>query len=380
MKIAVLSPYELPVPAVKGGAVESLVELLARNNEKEKIDLTIISHKDSQAISAAKEFGATRFIWNKYELKNYTTINRLLRKLGIAWRYHPAVSRLKNLNDYGVIVVENCLAAILPIRRRFTGKLIFHVHADNIHAGNPDVQKAIQACDGIFAVSKFIARRILDVAPNAPVEVLLNGIETDAYQLRCREQDSKRVVIGYVGRLTAAKGVDKLLDAFIGLKSAHKDWDLSLRIVGGSAFKGGLENEYTAMLKEKARPYDRWITFTGFIDHECIAEEFVKCDVIVAPSQCNEALPLSVAEAMASGCLVVATKIGGIPEIQNNDRYLVEPSDNYVEALMQALEIAVEDIFQGRFTMQTARERIVKYFNGSNYLRSMMRLIENINK
>lgn len=380
MKIAILSPYELPVPAVKGGAVESLVELFARNNEKEKIDLTIISRRDVQAISAAKGFESTHFIWNKYTLNNYATINRILRKIGLSWRYHPAVSRLRNLNEYDVLIVENCLAAILPVRRRFSGKLILHVHADNIRIGVPDVQDIVRACDGIFAVSKFIARRILDVAPMAPVKVLLNGVETDLYQLRSREKGSKSITMGYIGRLTEAKGVDKLLDAFIALKNVHKEWDLSLRIVGGSAFKEGKESEYITTLKEKARPYGRCITFTGFVEHSCINKEFAKCDIVVVPSQCNEALPLSVAGAMASGCLVVATRIGGIPEIQNNQRYLVEPSGDYVGDLIQTLEIAIDDIIQGKFAMDMARERIIKYFNGSSYLKNMVDLIENIEK
>ena len=209
------------------------------------------------------------------------------------------------------------------------------------------------------------------------MEVLYNGIETDVYQLRCRKKNNKSVVIGFIGRLTAAKGVDKLLDAFIEIKKAHIDWDLSLRIIGGSAFKGGLENEFTTMLKEKARPYERMVTFTGYIDHKYMAKEIAKCDVVVAPSQCNDALPLSVAEAMACGCLVVATEIGGIPEIQNDKRYLVKPSDNYVDALIQTLEVAVMDIICERFVMQTARERIVEYFNGDNYLKNLVKLLGN---
>ena len=64
MKVLIVGSSKLPVPAVKGGAVPNLVEQLIRQNEQErKLELTCCSLYDPQAVSEAKKYRETNFIW-----------------------------------------------------------------------------------------------------------------------------------------------------------------------------------------------------------------------------------------------------------------------------------------------------------------------------
>ena len=55
-----------PVPASKGGAVSTLAELLVAGNETKKIlDMTIVSYYDKPAVELAKKYPSIRFVWIK---------------------------------------------------------------------------------------------------------------------------------------------------------------------------------------------------------------------------------------------------------------------------------------------------------------------------
>lgn len=82
------------------------------------------------------------------------------------------------------------------------------------------------------------------------------------------------------------------------------------------------------------------IHLLGNIQVDEMAEIYKKCDVVVIPSL-MEAVSLSALEAMASGCLVISTDVGGMPELITDgvDGYLVKPKN--ANALSKAIEVAI---------------------------------------
>ncbi|MGZ4134434.1 MAG: glycosyltransferase family 4 protein [Tumebacillaceae bacterium] len=139
-----------------------------------------------------------------------------------------------------------------------------------------------------------------------------------------------RVLIGAIGRMVPEKGFDTLIDAFTVLLSRGIDADLVL--IGD----GPNLSDYQHHAGKSGLPR---IRFLGEVPNACrLLKGF---DVIAQPSH-SEGLGVVAIEAMLSGCPVVATSVGGLPEVvvHGETGLLVPPKDEF--ALADALELLIE--------------------------------------
>jgi glycosyltransferase involved in cell wall biosynthesis len=143
-------------------------------------------------------------------------------------------------------------------------------------------------------------------------------------------------LFGIVGRLDPHKGHDVLLDAFAGL--AHEP-PAHLVVAGGALFAAGV-----ARIEGFAAHLERRIDELGLrervhrLGHVAdTAPVFAALDAVVVPSTAPESSPRTIAEAQAAGCPVLASAIGGVPELvrDGDTGLLVPPGD--VPALRAAL-------------------------------------------
>jgi glycosyltransferase involved in cell wall biosynthesis len=128
----------------------------------------------------------------------------------------------------------------------------------------------------------------------------------------------ERVVAGAVGRLEKQKGLEYLIEAARLL--AERGLRPQLLLVGD-----GRERE---ALSRQAAEAGVEVTFTGFLGEAERDAALAAIDVLVMPS-IGEALPLALIEAMGAGKPVVATTVGGIPEIvqEGESGFLVPPAE-----------------------------------------------------
>lgn len=161
-------------------------------------------------------------------------------------------------------------------------------------------------------------------------------------------------VILFVGRLTESKGIYELLEVFAQL--AATNLSLKLLLVGPL-----VEN---AKLKKHIRSYGigRNITFTGGVDHEDIPGYMNAADVFVLPSW-MEGLPNVIMEACACERPVLASAVGGIPEVIENNitGFLITPKAPTDLAASLRLVIANPEV--ATEIAKTAREKILRKFN-----------------
>lgn len=124
----------------------------------------------------------------------------------------------------------------------------------------------------------------------------------------------------FVGRLEPMKGVATLLDAFTIIAATHPT--AHLHIVGDGSLRQSLE----ARVKDLIRTGR--ITFLGYVSPLSIHKEYAEASVFCALSR-SEALGNVFLEAQAAGCAVIATNVGGIPDIVKNEEtgLLVPPHD-----------------------------------------------------
>jgi glycosyltransferase involved in cell wall biosynthesis len=139
-------------------------------------------------------------------------------------------------------------------------------------------------------------------------------------------------VIGYVGRLDEGKGVELLVDSVLSIPCDH---EINVRIAGTGPLQQALQARVAAL------PQDGRIIFEGLVDD--IPAFWAKCSLAVAPSDISENVPLAVLEAMACGKPVVASRLGGVPEIviDGETGVLFPPGDH--EALVRAIVRYVND-------------------------------------
>jgi 2-deoxystreptamine N-acetyl-D-glucosaminyltransferase/2-deoxystreptamine glucosyltransferase len=193
---------------------------------------------------------------------------------------------------------------------------------------------ALHAADAVVVLTGRTAAAVRsDGVPAQRIATIPSGFDPALFTARRADvvRDAGRPRIGYVGRLAAQKRPDLLLAAFGRMaETAH------LVVVGD-----GPERARVHALAA-ASPATARITLTGFVRHTAVPAVLASLDVLVLPSAYEE-MGSVLTEAMAAGLPVVASDVGGIPEVVRDGEtgLLVPPGD--VGALAAALDRLVGD-------------------------------------
>jgi len=156
-----------------------------------------------------------------------------------------------------------------------------------------------------------------------------------------------------VGRLAGCKGQDVLVKAAAKLK--NRGVPFVLQFIGDGPMAGSLRT-----LAAELDVADR-CQFLGNLSHEAVLRHMARSTATVVPSK-SEAFGLVCIESLAVGIPVVASRVGGIPEIIRDglDGFLFPPSEP--EALAEKLALLLSDSIQRRKMQQSARERFLNTF------------------
>jgi glycosyltransferase involved in cell wall biosynthesis len=183
--------------------------------------------------------------------------------------------------------------------------------------------------DALVAVSPEVRDELvaLGVAPASKFRVIRLGIALDtrvpaddaarAETRRVMGIPDGRFVVGWIGRMTGVKRTDVLLRGFRALR--EDGVDAVLCMVGD-----GPDRESVEQLADELGIV-RECLFTGY--QEDVGPFFAAFDVFVLSSG-NEGTPVTAIEALAAGCPVVATRVGGVPDVvtDGEDGFLVSPA------------------------------------------------------
>lgn len=200
-------------------------------------------------------------------------------------------------------------APLAALCARLTGcPLVVHVRTSLTTQLSRQLKAAMGSADKIIANSDHSARAVQKHLPAADVIRVYNGINLDSFALRHRSERTGRLRILYLGRVVREKGLHVLLDAMECLADRAKGMDVS---ICGSCPSNAAA--YMAELEEKARHSSAHVEFLGHrTDTPDIMHDH---DLLVLPSIWEEAFGRVIVEAMASGKPVIASDIGGIPEV-----------------------------------------------------------------
>ncbi|MEW2284100.1 glycogen synthase [Streptomyces sp. NPDC047841] len=245
---------------------------------------------------------------------------------------------------------------------------------------------AIEAADAVIAVSGAMRDDILACYPAldpARVHVVHNGIDTRLYRpdhgtdaLTRHGIDPTRPYVLFVGRITRQKGVPHLLRAV-------RDIDPGAQVVlcAGAPDTPEIDREFQELFEELRRVRAGVFWIPQMLPRTEVIQLLTHAAVFACPSV-YEPLGIVNLEAMACGTPVVASRVGGIPEVVDDGRtgLLVDADDDFEPGLARALDTVLGDPDAARRMGEAGRARAVGEFGWDAVARRTAGLYEEILK
>jgi spore coat protein SA len=229
--------------------------------------------------------------------------------------------------------------ALAPCCRRRTVKLVLHLQ--NSHLRHlPALYRSLLDLDALVFCSDYLRSEARAFAAKVKQSIVIpNGADEACFFPRAQEAPTgpQKAVILFVGRLVPEKGVHIFVEA-MRLLEAH-GVQASGRIIGSKTFGGHLTDDYVRRLKRN-KPGN--VEFGDYVWGSRLAEEFRSASIFCCPSTWNEPFGMVNVEAMATALPVVATRVGGVPEIFRNGGAVLVPGGS-PPALAAALEMLVHN-------------------------------------
>ncbi|MGW1913520.1 glycogen synthase [Streptomyces sp. NPDC002076] len=245
---------------------------------------------------------------------------------------------------------------------------------------------AVEAADAVIAVSGAMREDILACYPAldpATVHIVHNGIDTHLYRpdhgtdaLTRHGIDPARPYVLFVGRITRQKGVPHLLRAV-------RDIDPGVQVVlcAGAPDTPEIDREFRELFEELSRVRAGVFWIPQMLPRPEVIQLLTRAAVFACPSV-YEPLGIVNLEAMACGTPVVASRVGGIPEVVDDGRtgLLVDVDDEFEAGLARALDTVLGDPEAARRMGEAGRARAVGEFGWDAVARRTAALYEEILK
>lgn len=354
-KVLLIPPPELPVPAVHGGAVETLVTHLIRENEaQQQLELLCASIPDEAAASQAAGLRHTHMLYvpRPKGSKRYLPMVLLERMMGIAAPYDPWYQKVQlalalERAAPDVIVAEGGTLTQCSAISKMYGRerCLAHLHGQT--SGSPAMDEIY---GGVLALSDFIRTDYLrgSALDREKAYILHNCVDVTRFTPGPADK-ALRASLGFVpgdfvvlfcGRLEPDKGIHKLLEAMERVH--HKQ--VKLLIVGSPFFGRTQTSGFSKKLEAQARTLGDRVRFTGFIENPQLPRYYRLADLVCVPTLVEEAAGLVAVEACACGRPVLATRSGGMPEyLEGSQAVLVDRGKEVVaDQLAWAIDMLAE--------------------------------------
>ncbi|MCV7399437.1 glycogen synthase [Mycobacterium fragae] len=250
---------------------------------------------------------------------------------------------------------------------------------------------AVTAADAVIAVSSGMRDDVLRVYPTLDpggVHVVRNGIDTDVWYPAERSPsdsiltelgvDPNRPTVGFVGRITRQKGVDHLLAA-----AQRFTPDAQLVLCAGAPDTPDIAAEVSSAVTELARNRSGVFWVREMLPIGKIREILSAATVFVCPSV-YEPLGIVNLEAMACATAVVASDVGGIPEVVADGvtgslvHYDADDPVGYRAGLAEAVNALVADPERAQRYGRAGRQRCIGEFSWANIAKQTLEIYRKV--
>lgn len=356
-KILLIPSQSFPIPAVKGGAVETLLTQLIEENEKNKrVQLFVVSKDDEEAKKFKFDYSKIFYFNKKSSSFGFFVIcffrklifNRLTRRI-----FKKAKYGFRELNYFGyrcakiakkikpdIVVSESYdhVHRLWPLVK-LVGKDNFYYH---LHYTKQEVLDVRKMMPNTIAISEFVLDNwVKDKTIGGRNVVLYNGIDLASFDCKLSSDDISLLrksftindsdfVVLFTGRLRPHKGVLELLRAFNNIESN----DIKLLLAGDFLSESKEHNIDESEFENKCLEIisqNKNIIRTGNVDYKEINKLYFLSDIQIIPSMWEEGAGLVAIEGMASGLPLIITNSGGMPEYTGKECAIILERDKDLE-------------------------------------------------
>jgi len=214
----------------------------------------------------------------------------------------------------------------------------------------PLFKKIWHNASNLIACSQGLKTRALRFMPAARIDVIPNGVDLDRFKPSPNKPSSKTLRLMTVGRLSATKRPQLLIDAIHLLKNQGRD--VSLTIVGAGAMLKSLHQQVSQM-----NLVDH-VDLKGRIEQDSMPTLYQQHDLFISAT-CQEGMSNAMLEAMASGLPIVTTPCEGAEElIVDNGIVVEEPT---ASAIAQAVAALTDDLAKTKTMAEAARNQAQQF-------------------
>lgn len=316
------------IPAFVLGGAETMCENLCYGLKElgHKVIVISLFSIHSPITERLEKHGIPIIYLNKKEGFDFSLYKKLLH---VFLKYHPDVVHM----HLKCVLFVMPIAIVTGVKRR-----VYTVH----NIASKDGGRIGRYVNAFFAkyfkmipvaLTKEIRKSICSIyhIESKKVPIVMNGIDLSKCRIKTDYSFSNVVRIINIGRLEEAKNQALLIDAFYHVTQKNAQQPLKLTIIGSGSQKNQLVNLAKQLGIEQA------IEFLE--NRESCFDDLFNSDVFVLPSKW-EGMPMTIIEAMGTGLPIIASNVGGIPDMVSNniDAILIDPNrDELVNAISKLL-------------------------------------------
>jgi glycosyltransferase involved in cell wall biosynthesis len=338
---------------VKGG-ISFVVQEYLKGGLKEKVDLHFIpTHKDGSHITKIGIFlvATCRFIALAPKMKHMIV------------HFHTS----QNGSFFRKFALF-CLAKLMG------AKTVVHIHGSQFGTFMTQnilfrtlTQFYFDHADKILVMSKKWVERLSSFTENKNIDLLYNPVSLPKNK---KQPHGDLLTILFMGRLGERKGIYDLLEGIVD----NKGYFLSKHVKFILAGDGDIERVRQYVTNNQLTEF---VEVPGWIANEQKESYLRSSDILILPSY-NEQMPMSILEAMAHGCPIVATNIAGIPDMveQGSNGFLFEPGD--IGAMIEALKKLCEDRNMRKKMGDKSRQLVENNFENTKIVMQLTAIYKDI--
>ncbi|BAY96481.1 group 1 glycosyl transferase [Tolypothrix tenuis PCC 7101] len=271
-----------------------------------------------------------------------------------------------HLSDGGSVLRKAILLIVAVI---FGKPVLMHAHGAEFHVtysklplwAQKTVSWVFRQSQGFIVLSNTWKDYYVSKLGLNPKQVIVMPNPTEIPAQIPNRANSNQLNLVFCGRVGKRKGAFDLIEAFAKLPDSQKA-HTKLILAGDGEISKAQELADNLNLTEK-------VTFLGWINAKQMNELLSQANIFVLPSY-NEGLPMAILEAMGWGLPIIATPVGGIPELVVNQQngLLVTPGN--IQELSQAIELLVADESL-RLALGKVARKNVEPFDIKNYCHNL---------
>lgn len=330
--VAIVCGLMNPIPPVKAGGPQLVIWNTCKHLNDAEFEWKVLSLWDEAVENV--DFDRERFVQVRIGERE-KKISQLAQKMpyrlvkgwfGVVRPDHLAlnlamVRELKRMKPGVVIVHESYSLCFLVARALPKAKIVFYHHSCKLYSDLDEKswQRLLKSANsGLVTINNQAVSLAEGKFGVKPIRhwVILNGVDEAFLTDYCKDElKNGAFEFLYVGRLHEGKGLIELLDAFRIVLDQHSE-SLLLTIVGAADVDEDGELSFEAKLADKAAFLPTGsVRMQGFIPNSKLIDIYAQADCGVLATRLMEGNSLFLMECLAMGVPVIATGIGGVPDV-----------------------------------------------------------------